>query len=179
MTPADIPLVLMVLVGPLGAFDILYFHLWKFRLYSAPSARIETVTHLVRGGLFAGVAGALTYGRPQGTWFWAVAILVGVDFFNNIADALSEERSRAPLGGLPRLEYVVHVVGSTAAGAISVAFVLTAWSSRTALSGLVPDARPDWLMISGLSLAVGGVALTLLECGLFMRSIMQRGWRPT
>src|SRR5215471_14487453 len=59
--PASLPLLLLLVVAPFGAVDVVWFHVHKFRLYDQPSARCETITHLLRGLLFA--LGALVLAR--------------------------------------------------------------------------------------------------------------------
>ena len=108
-----LPVILMLVVAPIGALDVLYFHIWKFRLYREPSARAETVTHLIRGFLFGAGAWLISSYRLDGAWFWAVAVVLLVDFVNEIADVALEGESRAPLGGLPTLESVIHIIGAT------------------------------------------------------------------
>jgi|GEM_PF-6272107 hypothetical protein len=34
-----LPLILLAIAAPIGAVDMLYFHLWKFRLFASPDAR--------------------------------------------------------------------------------------------------------------------------------------------
>jgi hypothetical protein len=178
LSNADLPLLLMCIVAPIGAFDAIYFHLWRFRLYRAPSARCEEATHLVRGIIFTLVAGLLTFSRPEGAWFWVVASLIVLDFLNNLADVYVEGPSREPLGGLPRLEYIVHIIGASSVGAIAVAFLLVYWPNRLSVTALAPAALPPWLWWQGLFLVVGGVVMVGLELFLFSRSILRSGWRP-
>lgn len=167
-----LPLVLMSLAGPLGALDIVYFHLWKFRLYSLPSARAETVTHLLRGIAFAAGGYLLATYSVSGAWFWLVGGLFAFDFFNNVVDAALETRSRAALGGLPRAEYVVHIIGSTFAGAIMVAFFVTSWASQSGPTKLASSrgTLPDWLILNGQMLAAGAALLTVIELCLFLHA---------
>jgi hypothetical protein len=169
--PTWLPLLLLSIVAPLGALDILWFHIHRFRLFEQPSARRETVTHLVRGFLFAVAAVVLSRYQPTGAWFWLVAGLFAFDFVNNVVDVALEEKSRAPIGGLPRSEYVIHIVGSTFAGAVALAFVATSWPNAS-LPTAMPRATgiPVWLVANGTALAIGSLFLTALEGALFARS---------
>lgn len=168
-----LPLVLMSIAGPLGAVDVVYFHLWKFRLYSLPSARAETVTHLFRGITFAAGAYLVATYRVSGAWFWLVGALFAFDFVNNVVDAALETRSRAELGGLPRTEYIVHIIGSTFAGAITIAFFITSWATHSEPTGLSSNRGifPDWLILNGHLLATSAALLTLVELCLFLHSV--------
>jgi hypothetical protein len=176
LQPTALPLLLMSIAAPSGAVDVIGFHLWRFRLYSAPSSRAETVTHLVRGATFAATAYLLATYRVGGAWFWIVGFLFAFDFVNNVVDAVLEPRSRAAAGGIPPAEYVIHVIGSTFAGATTIAFFLTAWTNRhlpTAL--LAHDASiPAWLSLNGRVLAGMSTVLTLFELGLLLHSVAAR-----
>jgi hypothetical protein len=165
---------LLSIAAPLGAIDILWFHLYRFRLYDHPSARCETVTHILRGLLFAVGAFVLARYRPEGAWFWIIAALFAADFVNNVCDVLVEQKSRTPFGGLPRLEYVIHIVGSTFAGAVGLAFVATSWSTATLPTALTrADGVPLWLAWNGTAIAAGALMLTIFEASLFVRSIIR------
>jgi len=175
MTASSLPLLLAAIVAPLGAFDIGWYHLRRFRLYDQPSARFETLTHLARGLLFVLGALILVRYRPTGAWFWVTVAIFAADFANNVLDVIAEEKSRAPLGGLPHREYVLHVVGATFAGAIALAFVATSWDGATEPTGLPAATHPVWLARVGLANVAGGLLLTLLEGALYVRSIARRG----
>ena len=96
---------------------------------------------------------------------------------NNVLDVISEEKSRAPLGGLPRLEYLLHVVGASFAGAIALTFVATSWGNASEPTALAAATHaPRWLVLLGTADAAGAFASTLLEAVLYVRSIARTGW---
>jgi hypothetical protein len=172
----SLPLLLLVLVAPIGAIDMLYFHLWKYRLYASPRSRGETVTHILRSITVAALAWVLAHYRPMGTWFWAIGALFVIDFVNSVIDVAIEPRSRAALGGVPAAESVIHTVGTTALGAIAALYFSHGWQDRllpTALTSTTGDLSP-WLVLQGELVAVSGVLLTLLELGLLLCSLA--GW---
>lgn len=138
LEPTLIPLVLTMIVAPLGAIDILYFHILKFKLYDREDSRFETAIHIVRGILFSAGAFVLLNYRPAGAWFWITGSVFMLDFINSIADVAIENDSRRTLGGLPSLEYVIHTIGSTFAGAIAVAFFISYWEHRLLPTELIP-----------------------------------------
>jgi hypothetical protein len=161
----------MSIVAPIGAIDILYFHLYRFRLHAQPSARLETVTHLARGLLFAAGAFLMVRYEPRGAWFWVVTGVISLDFVNNIADVLLEPKSRAPLGGLPPLEYAIHVVGATASGVIGALWVAIAHPLAARPTELAPPAPlPGWLAANGYLLVAGALAMVALEAALMIRA---------
>lgn len=171
MSAATAPLILMSIAAPLGAFDVLYFHIYKYRLYRHRHALLETVTHFVRGLLFATVAFLLTRYEPLGTWYWVIAGLIALDFLNNVADVILEPASRAPLGGLPPLEYMIHIIGSTFSGLIGATWVVLGAPLADAPTALAPaHGIPDWLVLNGHMLYIGAIVMFVFELALVIRA---------
>lgn len=171
MSASYAPLLVMTIVSSIGAFDVLYYHVYRFRLYAQPSAQWETATHLARGLLFAAGAYLMTRYEPRGAWFWVVTGVIALDFVNNVADVLLEPRARAPLGGLPPLEYLIHIIGATASGLIGglwFAFGLPLADHPTELAP--PGELPGWLALNGYLLAAGGLAMAVFEAALLVRA---------
>lgn len=157
-----LPLLLAVLAAPIGAVDVLYFHIWQFRLYEAPTARAETLVHVVRGLNFSAAVFLLANCHIAGGAFWSIGALLMLDVGVNVVDVLLEPRSRAPLGGIPRFEYLPHILGSTFAGGVVTSYFVLGPSG-----GVAP---PRWLTLQGNVVAFGGVLLTLAEIVLFLKS---------
>lgn len=177
-SPAFLPLVMMSIVAPIGAVDVLYFHIWKFRLHARAESRAETATHIVRELLMAVVVFLLANYEPRGGWFLIVAAAMAFDVVNNVADVALEPASRARVGGLPRAEYVIHIIGATAGGAFSAGYVAVALGLglATAPTLLGPaHGLPSWLVWNANALAVGSVALAVLEAFLLVRALPRRG----
>lgn len=167
-----VPLILMVIATPLGALDVLYYHMWKFKLYKQPTAFWETITHLFRGFLFVGGAFFIINYELHGSWFWFLGAFFILDFVNEVADVLTETSSRAPLGGIPPLEYLVHIVGSTFAGAIAMSYFILAWkfqSEPTAIVSVSSNAFHPMLLVSVWIMITIGLVITLLETYLFLK----------
>ena len=173
MSSADLPLLLLAVAAPLGAFDVAYYHLYRFRLFARPESWGETTTHLVRGLLISGGAWGLAHHEAHGLWVWVFAGLFALDFLNNLVDVALEPRSRASLGGLPPLEYAIHVAGASLSGAVAAAFVAVNLDHAGAATALV--AQPSvssWLRLDTELVAVGGLLLTLLEGALLLRAMI-------
>jgi hypothetical protein len=169
---AQLPLVLALLAAPIGAFDVLWFHIRTFRLYEVPSSRTETMIHLVRGAVFSSAVFLLANYRFEGFWFWLIGALFVADLTVNVLDVLVEPGSRAPLGGIPRAEYLLHVVGSMFSGAVAATYFVTGWTGHTLPTALIPleEAFPSWLRWQGNMVATSGALLTLVEGFLFCTS---------
>jgi hypothetical protein len=168
---AHLPLFLMALVAPIGAFDVLYFHIWKFRLFARPASRCETATHVARGLLVGAVVLVFANFEPRGAWFWLVAAAVVLDFANNVVDAALEPASRASLGGLPRCEYVVHVAGATMGGAVGALFLALFFALSRLPTELAPArGLPAWLVLVADGIALGSIATALVEAALLLRA---------
>jgi hypothetical protein len=124
---------LTLVVGVLGAIDTLYFHFWKFRLFERPQSRREHLTHGIRAALVGPTLMMLFVWPATGLALWAVAGLVVADFAVMLWDLAEESESRRALGGIPPVEYAIHVVASAlhaAASALALASrPLEAWSS--------------------------------------------------
>jgi hypothetical protein len=174
VSPTAAPLAIMSVVAPIAAIDVLYFHLYRFRLYAHPASRLETVTHLMRALLFGVAALLLTHHEPRGAWYWAITGLAAADFLNNLADVILEPRSRAPLGGLPPLEYVIHIVGATASGVIAGAWAIGAWPLAALPTELAPPGEvPGWLAANGHALYAGAAAMLIGEAALLIRATLR------
>lgn len=165
-----IPLAIICVAAPLGALDISYFHIYRFRLYARRSARAETVTHLLRGAIVCAAVWMLARYEPRGAWFALLAALFGIDFGNTVVDVVLEPRSRAALGGIPPLEYLIHFVGATANGAIGASFLVSGWPLFTEPSALVPSTLPSWLSTTGVVISAGALLTTLFESALMLHA---------
>ena len=163
-------LILLSLIAPVGAIDTIYFHIWRFRLASRVDSRAETLTHIARSLVLGFVALLLALFEPAGAWFWLVTGLLGFDFVNNLVDVWLEGDSRSALGGVPRLEQLIHIAGSTVVGAASVSFVLSGWPYAGFPTALIPASMPALLKANAILVGVGAIALATLESGMLLRA---------
>ena len=165
-----LPALLLLAMGTIGAVDALWYHLYKLRLAQQPGSRAETVTHIVRSLTFAVALTALVQGRPSGGWFWALAAVFALDFADDVADVLIEPKSRAPLGGLPPREYLVHMVVMGLSGATWLAYVVQGWALRAGPTALLPASLPAWLVWDARLTAAGALLLGCVDLVLLLRS---------
>lgn len=124
--------VFLILFGIVAAFDGLYLHLWKYRLYARPESRREHKLHTAQGILFIPVIYFLFYKDFGGAALWTGVLFIAIEQVVEIMDVLDEKDSRAGLGGLSSTEYAAHVIAITARTvAIALALAakpLSAWS---------------------------------------------------
>ncbi|HEX6126577.1 MAG TPA: hypothetical protein VFZ23_14480 [Pyrinomonadaceae bacterium] len=94
----------------LGAVDLFYFHIWKYKLHTRPESRYEHKLHMAFAFLMVPVALLLYYQNVGGIWLWAAVFFVAAALSTELLDVFSENDSRASLGGLSSAEYALHVV---------------------------------------------------------------------
>jgi len=94
----------------LGAVDLFYFHLWKYKLHTRPESRYEHKLHMAFAFLMVPVAMLLYYQNLGGIALWAAVFFVVAALSTELLDVFSENDSRASLGGLSTGEYALHVV---------------------------------------------------------------------
>jgi hypothetical protein len=172
----DLTLVILLTAAPVGAFDVVYFHLWKFRLFERPESVKEEITHILRGFLVPTLTGILLLGRPEGTWFWAILALFAFDSLNTFLDVIYEPGSRAPRG-VPPTELGVHFAGTTAMGAAIATFIISGWGGRLHPTGLRPHVGsflPDWFFTFAYVGLIAAFLLAIFEAALFARALKSR-----
>ena len=93
----------------LGAIDLFYYHIWKFKLHKRPESRYEHKLHMAFAFLMVPVAMLLYYQNLGGIALWAAVFFVAAALSTELLDVFSEGDSRASLGGLSSGEYALHV----------------------------------------------------------------------
>ena len=102
--------VLLVLYALLGLIDGVYLHLFKYRLHEHPQSKLEHLTHTVRAFLFSGILITLFINIDTNQFVHLGLSLVILDIIVLLVDAYAEKDSRAFMGGLPRWEYILHLL---------------------------------------------------------------------
>lgn len=150
----------LMLVALIGGVDVLWFHLYRARLFERPASRTEQVTHLARHLLFAMLCVSFLVGAPRSL----LLLLLAVDLVNSAVDVVLEPASRAGLGGVSGLEALLHALATFGLGAVA-ALVFVSESGFT----------PTPLQLGrGLVSAGLGLGLFLLELSLTLRHSGQR-----
>lgn len=136
-------------MGVLGATDIVLFHVRAHALRSRPESRAELVTHFLRGPTYAALFAVVPNFDLRGGWFAGLLALLVFDALISLVDFWLEPDSRRSAGGLPRGEYVLHVVLAALFGALVFAVLQEAPSrlrDPAAIHALPLDAgAPAWL----------------------------------
>lgn len=153
---------LLLLIGLLGAFDVFYFHRRQARIAERPDARREAWIHVARGVVYTAQFLVLPNVKLAGLWYAALVALFVIDAAIAIADVLVEPDTRASVGGLPRGEYLAHVVLSVLVGALlySVVMHTHAWAAAPTRIAWEPS-MPVWLRLVLGVLAMGCFVTTL------------------
>lgn len=105
-----ISIVLLIAYSALALFDGVFLHLYKYRLYEHKESKFEHLTHTVRAFLFLGILLTLFINIENNTFFVVGIIFVAIDIITMVIDAYVEKDSRKFMGGLPRWEYILHLL---------------------------------------------------------------------
>ncbi len=152
---------LLLAIGHLGFFDVLYYHTYRCGLHRRVECQREvlwhTMRHLVYGCQFLAIANLRFHGA-------ALLVLVGLyvaDIYIAWADVWEETESRRALGGLPRGEYFMHVVLSVLVGfyLATVAHAVLPDLGLPAAVVLDPPPVPAWLRAYMTLMGVSALAL--------------------
>lgn len=152
-----------------GAVDLFYFHLWKYKLHTRPESRYEHKLHMAFAFVMVPLAYFLYYQDFGGYALWAAVLFVGAALGVEMLDVFSEGDSRASLGGLTTGGYSLHVA-ATILKVASFAFMfaakpLSAWSTESPLVlgsyGATGEITAIQVMVG--SLFVGVLHLALLN----------------
>lgn len=131
--------VLLFVMGLLGATDIVLFHVLAHGLRDRVESRSELITHFLRGPTYALLFAVMPNFSLQGGWFFALLGLLVFDAGISVVDFWLEPDSRRSAGGLPRGEYLLHVILAALFGALVFA-VLSEGQARM-------DAPASWAWV--------------------------------
>jgi hypothetical protein len=161
----EAPLYLLLTWGFIGSFDSLYNHLYRYRLHAHPSSFIEHFSHtLLTLGLV--LTATMLVLVEMGSAGFALFLVVQVFILIvTLWDVSMEHTSRAPLGGFPTHEYVLH----TAIFLLHGAFV---WAVIANMDQLVQGsgfgifrwpALPTFLLFNGVAFVIVGLGALFLH----------------
>ena len=152
-----------------GAVDLFYYHIWKYKLHTRPESRYEHKLHMAFAFIMAPLAFFLYYQNFGGWALWTALFLVVAALTTEMLDVFTEGDSRASLGGLTTGEYSIHVA-ATILKVASFAFMfaakpIAAWnlSSPTVLGSHGAMGELIAVKVIAGSLLVGIIHLALLS----------------
>jgi hypothetical protein len=156
-------LYLLTVSGLVGSFDVLYYHMYKLRLFSRNEAMWENLTHAIRALLYATLMLTVLHVHATG-WCWLVyPVLLGCEVVNTMADTILEPRSRKSTGGLPPVEYSLHVFLSIVTGAALASIV---WGTHDLL---FQTPSLSWRTLDiPLQVLLGSYSSVLIALGMFV-----------
>lgn len=131
--------ILLLLFAVLALFDGFYLHIFKYRLHQHPESRFEHLTHTIRAVLFPLILYFLFLEQNSIVSFQIGIVLVGLDIVVLAVDAWSEKDSRVFMGGLPRWEYLLHLMVNGFHFASIAVFLALKLRWTSAGIGVVPD----------------------------------------
>lgn len=171
-TGFTIATVLLVLFSLLAISDGLYLHLIKYRLYGHEESKFEHLTHTIRALLFPAILYFLFLSQNATTFYFGLVVVL-LDVLTLVIDAYVEKDSRQFMGGLPRWEYIIHLmVNGFHFASIAVFLVLKLQLEgseiiiRNDLNGLRGYNNFSWLVET---LIPGGIILGLLHLMLIFK----------
>ncbi len=157
---------LLLAIGLLGAFDVVYFHVWRGRLQERPECQREVLWHTARHLIYALQFLWVPHLRLQGAALVLLGGLYAADVFIAWADVWEERDSRASQGGLPRGEYFMHVVLSVLVGLYLMSVFHAVWPDRLLPTGFRVDPPAVPVALRALMTVMGVTALFTFTRGL-------------
>lgn len=105
-----ISILLLVAYAALALYDGVFLHLYKYKLFAHNQSKFEHLTHTIRAVLFVGILATVYLNIENNTLFYVGITLIALDIATLLIDAYVEKDSRAFMGGLPRWEYIIHLL---------------------------------------------------------------------
>lgn len=102
-------IILLSLFVILGVYDGFYLHIFKYKLYDHKESKKEHLTHTIRSILFPLILYCFYLASGE-IWFVVGLILLTIDIIVTVVDTYMEGDSRTFMGGLPRGEYIIHLL---------------------------------------------------------------------
>jgi hypothetical protein len=99
-------LLVLILLGLLGACDTLYYHEWRLRLPETRTAARELKLHAARDFSYFIVFGSLAWTTWNGLMVWLLAAIFIAEIAITLMDFIEEDRTRK----LPAGERAMHAV---------------------------------------------------------------------
>jgi len=157
----EAPLWILLIYSSVGTVDGIYNHLYRYRLYAHASSFIEHLSHTFLSLGLALTVILLVFVEMGSVGFALLLGLQALSVLNTLWDVVLEPKSRAPLGGFPPHEYVLHTLIFLLHGAFLWAMIAN-WEQLVHGAGfgtLRWPALPTLLVANAVALAIGGLAM--------------------
>jgi hypothetical protein len=180
----ELPSYLLLVLGCLGAADILIYHSVAHGIRSHPASTMELVTHSLRGPTYAALFVLIPNFQLQGLLLWGLLALFVVDVGISIWDFSLERHSRQFLGGLPSGEYVLHMLLAILFGALATSVILITGPHLHAPTSFAyaPAPVPFFVRVMMLVMAVivlfSGLQDAIAACRMWHRRAPDRTTKP-
>ncbi len=161
----EAPLWILLVYSSVGTVDGIYNHLYRYRLYAHASSFTEHMSHTFLSLGLALTVTMLVFVEMGSVGFAFLLGIQALSVFNTLWDVSLELKSRAPLGGFPPHEYLLHTVIFLLHGAFLWA-VIGNWDQLVHGAGfgtLRWPPLPTFLLSNAVVLVVGGLAMFVLH----------------
>jgi hypothetical protein len=161
----EAPFYFLLVIGHLGLFDVLYFHQYKCSLMKRIESRLEVKIHLMRHVVYALQFLYVANFRASGSMVFLVLLLYICDFVVAMSDVWIEPESRKSQGGLPRGEYLMHILLTFLVGMYFMLILQNLWNNFHSSSeiALVSPNVPHILILYMNAMCLGTVVFFLKD----------------
>jgi hypothetical protein len=168
-------LLLLLLQGLLGAFDTLWFHEWKGRLPSQPSARLELRLHAVRDFIYATIFGTLGWVAWHGGLAWLLLLLLASEIGITLWDFVEEDHTRHLAPG----ERVTHALMGMIYGAFLASLLPELWHWLAQPTAFAPHPHgPIAWLLSAMATGVALSGMRDLGASFYLPGVDRRSHEP-
>ncbi|HEY8208012.1 MAG TPA: hypothetical protein VIG99_11065 [Myxococcaceae bacterium] len=144
---------LLIAFAAIATIDDWYYHQHVCRLRDRPECQAEVHWHNMRSVTFAFELLVIANLHLRGAAVGLLAAIVAGAWYAKIRDVLEETRSRSAQGGLPPLEYLIHVIASATEGAFVTVLAMAVWPDLQEPTGVDLDppihVAVRWVMSAG------------------------------
>ena len=161
----EIVFYLLLLIGHLGVFDIVYFHNYKCKLHEQKFARSEVIVHTIRHLVYALQFFYVANFRAFGAAIWLIVFLIVIDTVIAFWDTWIEDGARKALGKLPKGEYFMHILLSLLVGSYLTLLiqVLIVDVNKNSAFLYLPPSVPKYLIYYMTLMGVLAVLMFILD----------------
>jgi len=161
----EAPLWILLVYSSVGTIDGIYNHLYRYRLYAHASSFTEHLSHTFLSLGLALTVTLLVFVEMGTAGFAFLLGIQALSVLNTLWDVSLELKSRVPLGGFPRHEYILHTVIFLLHGAFLWAVIANADQlvHGPGFGTLRWPLLPTFLLSNAVVLVIGGLAMFVVH----------------